>query len=734
MRVRNIYLLSERMGGFLKKLIFLSLFLVNSYGLFAQKIISLTNKSIPLNIGKSLEILVDPEEIYDSSNIIGQDNFQSSEKSVLVYSKPVGSLWIRFNIQNLSTQKELFFSLKYSNIGEISFYEKDQGNKLKLLKRTGNNYKFYSRGNGNVDFNFPLNQNYEEQKTYYVNIRSSHPLELPLTINNYSSLNENNSKQNLIIGIYCGIILSTLLYNFFVSFATKDKSYFVYIIYLFALGFAQVTFAGWSFKYFWPSIPSINSYIVICTSCFAGIMGITFAKSFLHTDRYAIKITILLNFLIGVYVVAILLAFSKFSFISYLLINYNSLAGGITLLVLSIIIFKKGYRPAYFYLLAWSSFLAAVIIYTLKNLGFLPTNNFTHFILYFGSSIEAILLSFALADKINTYKKEKEVSQAEALKVSLENETLIKEQNIILERRVQERTNELQATNSQLNKTLEELKDAQTQLVEAEKMASLGQLTAGIAHEINNPINFVKSNIKPLNLDIDDVFEVIDMYNSLHDSKEPVKITQQLNVINEKQEEIDLHFVKQEIKQLIKGIEDGAERTAEIVRGLRTFSRLDEGELKTANVHDGLNSTLILLRNNMPPYFRVEKKFAAKGNIECFPGKLNQVFMNILNNAIQAIEEKKEKAEEEWILISTLDIGDKIQIRIKDSGIGMTEDVKHKIFEPFFTTKSVGVGTGLGMAIVFKIIEEHYGKIEVESEPGKGAEFILTLPHIHPVT
>lgn len=265
-------------------------------------------------------------------------------------------------------------------------------------------------------------------------------------------------------------------------------------------------------------------------------------------------------------------------------------------------------------------------------------------------------------------------------------------------------------------------------------MASLGQLTAGIAHEINNPINFVKSNIKPLTLDIDDVFEVVGMYKNLHTAnKESIPVL--LNKVSEKQEEIDMEFVKREIRQLIKGIEEGAERTAEIVRGLRTFSRLDEGELKIANVHDGLNSTLVLLRNSMPGYLRIEKKFEAKGDIECFPGKLNQVFMNIINNAIQAIDEKKEKEEEEWILISTLDIpGKKMQVRIKDTGTGMSEQVKHKIFEPFFTTKSVGVGTGLGMAIVFKIIEEHHGKIEVESKPGKGAEFILTLPYIHPVT
>ncbi|HXL55102.1 MAG TPA: ATP-binding protein, partial [Chitinophagaceae bacterium] len=163
------------------------------------------------------------------------------------------------------------------------------------------------------------------------------------------------------------------------------------------------------------------------------------------------------------------------------------------------------------------------------------------------------------------------------------------------------------------------------------------------------------------------------------------------------------------------------------------FSRLDEGELKTANVHDGLESTLILLRNTVPPYITIKKRFDGKGNIECFPGKLNQVFMNILNNSIQAIGEKKEISEEEFITITTCDTQDGfMRVSIKDTGPGMSEHVKHRIFEPFFTTKPVGEGTGLGMAIVFKIIEEHHGKIEVFSAPGKGAEFVITLPHIHP--
>ncbi len=293
---------------------------------------------------------------------------------------------------------------------------------------------------------------------------------------------------------------------------------------------------------------------------------------------------------------------------------------------------------------------------------------------------------------------------------------------------------ELQNTNHQLSEAMENLQDAQIQLVEAEKMASLGQLTAGIAHEINNPINFVKANIKPLKLDIDDLFEIIHQYNQLHDLKND-NLHRQLDLVYEKEQALDMNFVKTEIQNLLKGIEDGAERTAEIVRGLKTFSRLDESELKTANVHDGLESTLILLRNSMPPYIRIVKQFNSEGNIECFAGKLNQVFMNILNNSIQAIGQKKEINKEEFITIATCDTPDgHIHISIKDSGIGMNEQVKHRIFEPFFTTKAVGEGTGLGMAIVFRIIEEHNGKIEVLSQTGKGAEFVITLPHLHPAS
>jgi signal transduction histidine kinase len=413
-------------------------------------------------------------------------------------------------------------------------------------------------------------------------------------------------------------------------------------------------------------------------------------------------------------------------------LNYATASAGVSLIVISALIGKKGYRAAYYYFVSWIFLLVGIIVLSLRNVSILPYTNITTYFSYFGSAVEVILLSIALADRINTLRKEKEESQVYALKISRENEKLIKEQNIVLEQKVTERTLELQNTNHQLSNALSDLKDAQIQLVEAEKMASLGQLTAGIAHEINNPINFVKSNIKPLRMDIDDLFHIIHQYNQLHNLKND-NLSKQLKEIYEQEQSLDMNFVKDEIQQLLKGIEDGAERTAEIVKGLKTFSRLDESELKRANVHDGIESTLVLLRNSLPRYIKIEKRFHAKGEIECFPGKLNQVFMNILNNAVQAIALKKEIAEEEFITISTCDTPDGfMKVSIEDTGIGMSEEVKHRIYEPFFTTKDVGEGTGLGMSIVFKIISEHSGKIDIISAPGKGAEFILTLPQIHP--
>ena len=233
---------------------------------------------------------------------------------------------------------------------------------------------------------------------------------------------------------------------------------------------------------------------------------------------------------------------------------------------------RKGSRSAIFLLISWSFFLIGVAVFAMKNFGVLPSNNFTEYTMPLGAAIETVLLSFALADKINIYKKEKEESQRKTVEALQENEKIIREQNIVLEQKVEERTTEL-------NQTLVNLKETQSQLVDAEKMSSLGQLTAGIAHEINNPINFVSSNVAPLRQDIEDLNTIINKYQELETTDD---ISEKLKEIEVLKKELDFDYLKTELATIIDGIEDGAKRTTEIVSGLRNFARLDEGELKNA--------------------------------------------------------------------------------------------------------------------------------------------------------
>ncbi|HEY0053753.1 MAG TPA: ATP-binding protein [Pedobacter sp.] len=336
------------------------------------------------------------------------------------------------------------------------------------------------------------------------------------------------------------------------------------------------------------------------------------------------------------------------------------------------------------------------------------------------------VLSFGLADRINILKKGKEASQAEALSIAQQNENLIREQNIFLESKVKERTTELEASNEELSITLDDLKQAQMQLVESEKMASLGQLTAGIAHEINNPINFVTSNVTPLQRDVDVLMNVISTIEDLSSSN--TDITERQKKIEEYKEEIDYEYLKTEIAHLFKGINDGASRTAEIVQGLRVFSRLDEDDLKFADINNGIESTLVIA-NNLLSGIKITKKYGELPLIECYPGKLNQAFLNIVSNAAHAIRicVASDGVQGE-IMVETRFVEHAVIIEISDNGIGMDDQTIKKVFEPFFTTKEVGEGTGLGMSITYNIVKKHRGSVYLLSDLGKGTKVVIELP------
>jgi two-component system NtrC family sensor kinase len=256
-----------------------------------------------------------------------------------------------------------------------------------------------------------------------------------------------------------------------------------------------------------------------------------------------------------------------------------------------------------------------------------------------------------------------------------------------------------------------EIRDTQARLVHTAKMASLGQLVAGVAHELNNPIGFVYSNMATLRDYSQRLVHLIELAEK--DSK----------ALASEKAKADYEFVQADLPKLIASCEDGARRMKEIVVKLRNFSRLDEAKLKKVNLRDGLESTLALLHGELKNRIEVETRYAKVAEITCYASQINQVFMNILSNAAQAIE------GEGRIRIDLDQPNDQqVRVRIADSGRGMNRDTLEKIFDPFFTTKDVGQGTGLGLSISYGIIKKHGGDIQVTSIPGKGSEFTILLP------
>jgi|GEM_PF-3034766 len=281
---------------------------------------------------------------------------------------------------------------------------------------------------------------------------------------------------------------------------------------------------------------------------------------------------------------------------------------------------------------------------------------------------------------------------------------------------------QLETKKNNLEEALEKLKSAQIQLVESEKMIILGQLTAGIAHEINNPINFINSGIEGLKIAFHQLLNLFKQYEQIT----PDNVSQMLKKIVTYKRKMNYPLLLSDINELTKDVKTGIFRTVEIIKGLRTFSRLDESDLKYIDIHNNIDSTLVILRNKYINRIEIIKDYGNINEIECYPGKINQVFLNILVNAVQAIKDTGK------IYISTKQINkDGLQnlvISIRDTGMGIDEETKKRIFEPFYTTKDAGEGTGLGLSISQSIIENHQGTIEVKSKCGEGTEFIIYLP------
>jgi len=290
-------------------------------------------------------------------------------------------------------------------------------------------------------------------------------------------------------------------------------------------------------------------------------------------------------------------------------------------------------------------------------------------------------------------------------------------------------TSKAEAQAAEIDRALRELKETQAQLMHSEKMSSIGALMASIVHEINNPVSFIYGNLSHASIYTQDLLHLLLLYQEYY----PNPCAKIKNII----EEIDLDFLVTDLPKVMCSMHMGAERIREIVKSMGSFSRTDNSKMTQCDLHDSIDSTILILRNRLNaktdrPDIQIIKNYEKLPGVECYAGQINQVFMNLISNAIDALDEaaqNRPNAQLKIYIRTEVAGSDRVRVRISDTGTGMTAEVKERMFEQFFTTKAIGKGTGLGLSIVYKIlVENHRGTLRCESEPGKGTEFIIELP------
>lgn len=684
----------------------------------------LDDNSSQILLGKKLELFKPDRN--QSVNEVLHAKFEPSTAQVPNMGVNERDVWARFSIFNPGKRTTHLLKVANATFDEVELYVFGSDGILSDSMLISKDQPFFNRRYKDPNYIFDLRIEQGQTKTFYLRIRSKMPVILPVYITQPQQQLTETAREYMFSGAYVGIVIIMVVYNLFLFLSIRDRGYLFYVIYVLFVGLTQIGLKGFNFQFLWPGAPGFENISVILFASVSGIAAIFFTIEFLEVKKYFRKLYFMLLVLAALFATSLVaLLFNTNT--AFLIMQTTTTLSSVGLFATACYAVAKlpSASSARFFLVAWTVLISGSLVFILKDYSVLPYNMATTYSMQIASAIEMALLSFGLANRINILKREKDQSRLAALRIAKENSRIIKEQNLMLEQKVKERTEELVVKNEELNTTLEDLQQAQMQLVESEKMASLGQLTAGIAHEINNPINFVTGNIGPLKRDVDILLQTISMLEGFHTMD--ISTEEKIRLTSEFKEEQDFDYLKTEINHLLKGINEGASRTAEIVKSLRIFSRLDEADLKLADINEGLESTIIIV-NNMLNHVTVKRNYGRLPLINCYPGKLNQVFLNVISNALFAITEKFGDASGGELTVGTSCDSQYASIIIEDNGTGMSDETRRKIFDPFFTTKDVGQGTGLGMSIAFNTIQKHNGSIQVESQTGIGTKFVIQIP------
>lgn len=695
--------------------VFLLICLFRLFTVTGQTVSTINPADKMLNLAPQSAYLEDPTgkmTIDDIRKPGMETRFQPIVTRIVNFGVTSSAFWIRSKLQN-NTPEKVIIEVGNNALSDIRLYEAAPNNVVRQF-HTGNWVPFAAREIKHVNHLFPLSIQQDEQATIYLRVQHSRGTQFRLKAGTLVSFFESGTRRSLLEGMYYGFMLVMILYNLFLYFSLRDNAYFFYVVYIFFMALLNAAINGFAYRFLWPSYPVINLYEDIIAA-FAGIAGILFAARFLNTRKNAPRYHQVFGGLLAIYTAAIVLILSGLFQFGIVVLEINSL-----LLVLSFFLaayhtMRNGYKPAKFFLIAWSFLLLSVIVFILSNFNLIASSTFATHSMQIGSAVEALLLSMALANRINVYKEEKSKAEQAALRSLEKNKKLIVEQNMMLERKVTERTEALKKINDELVLAMQNLKETQEQLVQSEKMASLGELTAGIAHEIQNPLNFV-NNFSEVSTEL---------VSELKAGLGAGDIASATGIAGDLQENLE--------RILYHG-----KRADRIVRGMLEHSRLNSGRRQVASINDIVEESLRLsyhaVRANDKSFTAIlETHFDESiGKMEVVAEDIGRVLLNIFNNAFYSLREKKKDAPADYqpmVSVFTRKENNKAVISIRDNGLGISPKVQAKIYQPFFTTKPAGEGTGLGLSLSYDIItKEHEGTLQVETQEGEYAEFVIQLP------
>lgn len=677
-----------------------------------------------LNISH-IEMLEDPNNSFSFEQVLKSQEFRLISQNIPNLGISESSFWLKFEISNITNDSNLNLILEQPNLDEVELYILSPNNNEYQLIRKGEFEAFHHKNYQHPNYIFDISIPENESRAYLLKIKSNEQIFLPLFISSVKSTIEYISKQDTLFSFYAGIILVMLLYNIFIYFTVRDNSYLYYAFYILFILLTQIALKGYHFKYLMPDFPEWANKSVTLFPSIVGIAAIEFIKNFLRTKEKVPLLNKVATLLEGVFLISMTLLFLDHPTKSFQIMQLNTTISSLLVLFIGYKVSKKGYRPAKFFLLAWSILCLGAFIYVLKDYGILPYNNFTNYTLPAGSALEVIFLSFALADRINILKAEKEKAQASELKAQKDKEDALEKKAEELEEEVKIATLELKLKNQRLETAYRQLELAKSELIQKEKISALMLMAAGTSHEFNNA-----------NTTIQLAFDVIDINTKFHKEyidklheilPEAKNIEQQLEDLEDYKEEIKYEFISKDIQDAMRKAQNGLEKLALNTKKLKDFSKIDNEGWIYADINQDLidlsdlwNSNLgaIQLKLNLNKYIP---------RLLCNGQMVNDCFKSILQNAIEAIKEKDIPEKEGLITIATNVFEGSVVISFTDNGIGMSEEISSRAFDFFFTTKGVKK-TGTSLTIVKTTLITHNGHVEMDTKINEGTTIRLIIP------